>query len=206
MKKFGNIGVIGRFKPLHNGGALMLETVCQNSENVLIGLGSSNKYNLRNPFTAEESQGMIDAFLKQRFSNYSFVKVPDFGHIPEYSDGQKWRSVVKELFGVLDAFVSGNDYVAELLKNDYKIMIPITYIPKEKHTFVRATKVRIEMARGDEWKKLVPKETVHYLEENGLVERFRKEFGLQTLAQLAKGINYQDKEDSDSEKKHINEE
>lgn len=55
-KKFRKLGAIGRFKPLHLGAAAMLEALCENAEEVVIGIGSSNKYNLRNPFTAEESR------------------------------------------------------------------------------------------------------------------------------------------------------
>ena len=89
--KLGRVGVIGRFKPLHNGGALMLDAICENADHVVIGLGSSNKYNLRNPFTGDESAGMIEAYLSPRFSNYELIHVPDFGHIQEFSDGKKWK-------------------------------------------------------------------------------------------------------------------
>ena len=116
-KKFKRVGLIGRFKPLHLGGAVMLECVCENAEHVVIGIGSSNKYNVRNPFKAHETKDMINAFLSTRFSNYEIIYVPDSGHIPEFKDGQKWRKYVLEYFGKLDCFISGNDYVRELLKN-----------------------------------------------------------------------------------------
>ncbi len=205
LKDFKRIGFIGRFKPFHLGAAFALETLCEMAEEVIIGLGSSNKYNVRNPFTAEESQEMADAFLKKKFSNYKFVKVPDFGHIPEYSNGQKWKSVVKGLFGKLDLFVSGNDYVIELLKEEYKIERPVSFVPKEKQAPIKATLVRLEIARGEDWKRLVPKETIAYLESKGLVERFRKEFGLETLAMLAENPDYLKAETYNQEKSHAKE-
>lgn len=205
LKNFKRIGFIGRFKPFHLGAAMALEALCEIADEVIIGLGSSNKYNLRNPFTAEESQEMVDAFLKSKFSNYKFVKVPDFGHIKKYSDGEKWKSVVKELFGNLDLFVSGNDYVIELLKDEYKIERPVSFVPKEKQIPIKATLVRVAMAQGDDWKKMVPKETVTYLESKGLVERFRKEFGLETLAMLAENPTCFRAETYDHEKSHAKE-
>jgi hypothetical protein len=38
------------------------------------------------------------------------------------------------------------------------------------------------MARGEDWRALVPPAIAGYLDRNGLVDRFRREFGLATLA------------------------
>ena len=45
--KLGTIGLIGRFKPLHLGASVLLESACEKAEKVIIGIGSSNKYNIR---------------------------------------------------------------------------------------------------------------------------------------------------------------
>jgi nicotinamide mononucleotide adenylyltransferase len=42
--------------------------------------------------------------------------------------------------------------------------------------------VRKTMARGGDWRDLVPKEVADYITARQLDERFRREFGLQTLA------------------------
>jgi hypothetical protein len=42
--------------------------------------------------------------------------------------------------------------------------------------------VRREMARGDGWRDLVPEEIADYIAARRLDARFRREFGLQTLA------------------------
>ena len=203
MKKLGKIGVVGRFKPLHNGGVVMLETLCENAEHVTIGLGSCNKYNARNPFTAEESKKMIDLVLSPKYSNYSTLFIPDYAHVPEYRDGKKWVEEVLEQYGPLDAFISGDDYVSDLLKEHYRIIHPASLIPDDKKIRVRATMARVEIAKGtDEWKHYVPKEVADYLENSGLVERFRKEFGLETLALLENGVDYTRHESSVEEKLH----
>lgn len=203
-KVTGKVGVIGRFKPLHKGGALMLDAVCENADHLVIGLGSSNKYNLRNPFTVEESAGMIQAYLSPRFSNYELIPVPDFGHLSEHSDGKKWKEYVLEHFGPLDHFVSGNAYVSELLKDTYSIIHPAALIPLEQYVKIKATEVRLKMARDEHWKILVPEPVVIYLESRGLVDRFRKEFGEQTIA-ASLGVNVYEPESYNEEKKHIGE-
>ena len=202
MKKFQKLGVIGRFKPLHNGGALLLETVCEQAEQVIIGVGSPNKYNMRNPFTAEETKKMLEAYLSPRFKNYEIVFVKDYAHIPKYSDGKKWKEEAVKTFGSLDAFVTGNDWTAELLKQDYKIIHPAELIPEEKWIMLRATMVRVEMAKGGNWQELVPEAVARYIKENKLDERFRKEFGLQTIAKLADCDDYTQPEDAWAERLH----
>ena len=175
-KSFGTIGTIGRFKPVHKGHTVMLEALCQQAEHVIIGIGSSNKHDYRNPFTAQESMAMIDLFLKPTYSNYSFIEVPDF------DNGPVWRQHILALYGPLDAFASANNYVRSLLKDDYKLILPITLVPKEKHVYLSATMVRIAMARGEQWEYFVPEIIVSYIKKHRLDERFCNEFGLATIA------------------------
>lgn len=197
----GKVGVVGRFKPLHNGAAPMLEAICAQADEVIIGIGSCNKYNLRNPFTPAETKAMIDAYLAPRFSNYRFVEIPDFAQRPEYADGQRWREEIKTQYGTLDHFVSGNAFVRELLREEYDIVEPYTLVAPEKRVRLRATEVRLEMAKGDGWKGLVPEEVAQYLEQHGLVDRFRQEFGLRTLAEIA-GSDVYRRADSVGEEHH----
>lgn len=201
----GRVGAVGRFKPLHKGGALMLETLCEQAAQAVIGIGSCNKYNLRNPFKTEEVREMINLVLAPKFNNYSLIEVPDFAQLPEYSDGKKWKEYVLKYFGKLDYFVSGNDYIAGLLKNDYKIIHPASIIPPEKHLWVKGTMVRMEMAKFGDWQSLVTKEVADYLEKNDLVNRFRREFGLATLTSLserADGKDYKSSENKLAEYRH----
>lgn len=175
-KRFQRIGLVARFKPLHHGQAAMLEAVCQSAEHVLIGIGSCNRYNLRNPFTVYETQEMLYHFLEKRATNYSILFVPDL------DDGPRWKEQIAQLYGPLDAFITANDYVKSLLEPDYTVIHPATFVPKDKQTPLCATEVREEIARFGDWKALVPAEVSEYLEKAGLIERFRAEFGLETLA------------------------
>ena len=189
---FHKVGVLGRFKPLHLGGARMLDAVCQNSKDVVIGIGSCNPelYSARNPFTVEETEAMLRAYLEPRYSNFTIIHVPDFGHIPQYKDGNKWLENTTGLFGKLDAFVTSNPYVTELLKRSYRIVHPASLIPKEQHIYLCATEVRYEIASYQDWKKLVPEEVATYMEKNGLDHRLRKEFGLEILANFKESKSY----------------
>ena len=149
---------------------------------------------------------MVESVLSPHYNNYEIIYVPDFAHLPEGSDGQMWRTYVKEHFGNLDAFVSGNAYVSNLLKEDYLIIHPATLLNENKKIRLRGSAVRLEMARsGDAWKEMVPDTIANYLTDNKLVDRFRKEFGLQTLIALIDGVNYARSETGEEEKEHTKE-
>ena len=118
---------------------------------------------------------MIRLVLPDR-QNYTLIPVPDL------DNGPRWRLMIMELFGSLDLFVTDNPYVASLLAADYNVVKPVELIPAEERIAVDGTMVRRQMARGDNWQKLVPPQVAEYIITRGLDTRFRREFGLQTLA------------------------
>jgi nicotinamide-nucleotide adenylyltransferase len=201
--RIGNVGLIGRFKPLHNGAYIMLEEACKRADEVRIGIGSSNIHDLRNPFTAEESHDMIDLVLSPRFSNYKVIYVPDFAQIPKYRNGKKWKNYIIKEFDGLDYFISSNPYVIELLKDSYSILPAFDFIPPKKRTCLKATLVRLEMAQFRDWETMVPDPVVKYLKENKIVDRFREEFGLQTIVDALRKEENNFEETSAGEKRNI---
>lgn len=169
------IGMIARWKPVHLGQLPVLRALTGRAERALIGIGSSNRYNLRNPFTLEETTDMIRLALGER-DNYSIIPVPDL------DDGPRWREMVLEMFGPLDLFVTANPYVASLLAEDYEITHPVKLIAESEKIPLDGTMVRTAMAQGDGWKEMVPAIIADYIQNNKLDQRFRKEFGLEAQA------------------------
>jgi nicotinamide-nucleotide adenylyltransferase len=130
---------------------------------------------MRNPFTLEETIDMIRLVLAGR-NNYTLIPVPDL------NDGPRWRTMVVELFGALDLYVTDNPYVRQLLTKDYRVARPVVLVSEEDRVPIDGRMVRRAMARGDGWQELVPKEVVDYISARELDARFRREFGLETLA------------------------
>lgn len=173
--RVGRLAMVARWKPVHLGHAAILEALADRADRVTIGIGSSNKYDVSNPFTAAETAAMVRLVVGDR-KNVRITGVPDLGH------GPRWRAMVLGLFGPLDLFVTANGYVRGLLKSDYAIAHPSWLVPPERHVPVDGTMVRRRMARAEDWQRLVPPVVADYLEKTGLVDRFRREFGLATLA------------------------
>jgi nicotinamide-nucleotide adenylyltransferase len=169
------IGMIARWRPVHRGHVPVLRALCARANHALIGIGSANRYNLRNPFTLEETVDMLRLALVDH-ENYSLIPVDDL------DDGPRWRAMVVEMFGPLDLFVTDNPYVAHLLAEDYPITRPVMLVPEDERIAIDGTMVRKAMARGEGWVELVPKSIGGYIKAGRIDERFRREFGLQTLA------------------------
>lgn len=175
LDQIDRIGIVARWQPVHLGHAPVLRALCDGAGQALIGIGSSNRVDYRNPFTLDERIDMIRLMLGDR-RNYALIPVPDV------DDGPRWRARVIQLFGALDVFVTDNPYVASLLAGDYPIIKPVELVPEDEKIPIDGRMVRREMARGDAWPELVPKAIADYITTRRLDERFRREFGLQTLA------------------------
>ena len=167
--------MVARWKPVHVGHAAVLQGLVARADQVLLGVGSTNRYDARNPFSPEESEEMLRRVLPPG-APVSLLRVPDLGH------GPRWRAMLRALFGPLDLFVTANPWVRDLLRDVYPVAHPVWLVPPERQVAVDATRVRLEMARGEGWRGLVPPPVAGYLDGAGLVERFRREFGAATLA------------------------
>lgn len=173
-EKVARLGMVARWKPVHLGHAAVLRALVGHAAEVLIGIGSANRYDLANPFTPAETADMLRLVLGGA-DNYRLLEVPDLGH------GPRWRAMVVELFGPLDLFVTANPYVRRLLLGDYRVVHPVHLVPPDQRVALTGTMVRRAMASGEDWPGLVPPEVAEYLRRHGLVERFRREFGQATL-------------------------
>lgn len=178
----GTVAMVARWKPVHLGHAAVLRGLVRHSTRALIGIGSSNKYDVQNPFTAEESADMIRAALGTAGippARYHILPVKDLGH------GPRWRAMVHELLGPVDVFVTANAYVRDLMAEHYPVVHPARLVLPEERRRLSGTMVREAMARGEAWRDLVPPEIAAYLDGRELVARFRTEFGAETLARAA---------------------
>ncbi len=177
MKRYGSLGIIGRFKPLHNGHAALLDALFAHANEVTLGIGSATTYNAINPLTADETEAMLRSYLDARQKTpYRIRTVPDVDLPDVVLSGTIWAQHVREEFGPLDGFVTGNPWVHTLLEPHYT-MVPIERILPHERLPLSATMVRTAIAQGESWKTLVPPQVAQYLQANTLIERIQREFG-----------------------------
>jgi len=167
--------MIARWQPVHLGHAAVLRALCACYDEVRIGIGSADVQDVRSPFRLDEVRAMLDLVLSD-FDSYSLIPLPDL------HDGPRWRTMVLEKFGRLDVFYTANPYVRELLQGSYRVVHPVTLLAPGERIPLDGTAVRLAMARGEPYAHLLPTPVADYLDNNHLADRFRREFGLETLA------------------------
>lgn len=99
--------------------------------------------------------------------------------------------------------MTGNSYVAKLLSPVFDVYHPNQIENLVFNEAYKGTKVRVAMVKGNDWKDLLPEPVVNYMQNYNLVERFRKEFGEETLKRIAQGIDREELEDELVEKNRI---
>ncbi|MCM2325060.1 MAG: adenylyltransferase/cytidyltransferase family protein [Candidatus Woesearchaeota archaeon] len=190
------VGLVGKFRPLHLGHQKMLEELCETYGHVIIGIGSSNRYNQNVPFTASETEDMLRLALAGH-DNYTIIRVPDYGHILQFKDGDRWqKELISQMdsLGGIDFFVTGNPYVSSLLGSHYKIIAP------QVRFEVSSSFVRYKIAADQEWQDLVSPKIHDYIAKRGLDKRLRQEFGHEILN---KGIPKHGKTSVESEMRRV---
>ncbi|MDR0747767.1 MAG: hypothetical protein LBE89_07765 [Helicobacteraceae bacterium] len=60
-----------RLQPLHNGHKLLIESMLNAAKTALIGIGSANRKDERNPYSYEERKSMVDAIFKDRVAVFA---------------------------------------------------------------------------------------------------------------------------------------
>jgi nicotinamide-nucleotide adenylyltransferase len=181
-ERAARIAMIARWKPVHLGHAAVLHALLDRADAVVVGVGSANRYDLDNPFTATETARMIDAALDGR-AGYTIVRFDDLG------DGPRWADRVVGALGPLDYYVTANGYVRSLLMHRYTVVHPVALLDPARRVRVDGTMVRRALAaEGDGWRALVPPAVAALIDREGWAARFRREFGAATrAAELAEG-------------------
>ncbi|VVB78003.1 Nicotinamide-nucleotide adenylyltransferase [uncultured archaeon] len=103
-KIFGEVVTIMRANPPHINHTNMLRELCKKSVFVKVNLGSSNKFNEKNPFKIEERQDMIELALKGHCKNYEIKPLPDFG------DDNAWFNHLWKINHPFTEVISNNQY------------------------------------------------------------------------------------------------
>jgi len=152
---------IGRFQPLHKAHYKIINKLSKKVDYLIIGVGSSEKHHtIDNPFTLKERADMLNDSLK--IKNYTIKPIPDL------DDYQRWAKHVKKTVGEFDIIYTGNKLVKELLKKEgieVKLLKPLSYIS--------ATQIRDMIAKNQNWRKYVPKETAKIIKKIDGEERIK---------------------------------
>ena len=159
MKKLRGI-LIGRMQPVHNGHIQVIESILDEVDEIIIGIGSAQlSHSLKDPFTAGERVVMMNQALADigvDSSRYYIIPMQDINF------NALWVSHVKMLTPPFSVVYSGNPLVKQLFAEEgYEVKQPPLY----DRLHLSGTEVRNRIIEDKNWQELVPDATVKLISE-----------------------------------------
>ena len=156
---------VGRFQPFHNGHKAVIDLLCNEVDELIIGIGSAQmSHDIRHPFTAGERVLMIQRVLAD-------AKIPVY-IIPleDIKRNALWVAHVVSMVPPFDVVYTSNPLVIRLFTEaGFRVESPPMYQRQE----LSGTAIRQKMLEGGEWKQYVPEAAGLVIESVGGVERIR---------------------------------
>lgn len=192
-KIFKDVVAIMRANPLHINHTLMLRRLCDQAVYAKINLGSSNKFNEKNPFKIEEREDMVKIALRD-YDNFEVLRLPDFG------EDDAWFNCLYKNNKPFSEILSNNDYDLKIYRgyqedpayNRFDILYPTDILPQkdmeyalgiwDKGRFIQARKpmytsgtfVRAAIVNDWNWKDFLDEKVADYIKKNGLDNRLKE--------------------------------
>ena len=149
--------LIGRFQPFHLGHLDAVLFGLSRTENLFIGIGSSNKSNeSRNPFSAKERREMIISSIEPSMAER--IKIFD---IPDVGDHEKWAFEIDKIVPKYDVVFTNDDFTQTLFEKREMNVVPVVLKDREKFS---GTNIRKLIADDKNWQDLVPRGTKKVLD------------------------------------------
>jgi len=158
---------IGRFQPFHNGHLLFLQHICNQYDEIIIGIGSSQySHTSDNPFSYDERKRMIESSLKEAgIRNFRIVAIPDIHNPPQ------WVSHVVSLVDDFDVILTNNSFTKQLFEEKGYIVKKTSLIEREKYS---GAHIRKQMKENTSWENLVPEPVVTILHDIHGIKRVQQ--------------------------------
>jgi len=158
--------LIGRFQPFHLGHLDAVLFGLSRTENLFVGIGSSNKSNERkNPFSAEERTEMIISSIES--SMIDRLKIFD---IPDVDNHEKWTFEIDQIVPKYDVVFTNDEFTRTLFEKREISVISVILKDREKFS---GTNIRNLIAYDRNWRDLVPQGTRNVLDNINAKERLQ---------------------------------
>jgi len=107
--------IIGRFQPFHKGHLYLIKQALKHVESLIIGVGSSNVINEKNPFSFEERKKYIEFSLNKHKLLSRIKKIVPIDDYPD--DDDYWLKQLKKKTRAFDVVFGNNEWVNGILES-----------------------------------------------------------------------------------------
>ncbi|MCS7135960.1 MAG: nicotinamide-nucleotide adenylyltransferase [Nitrososphaerota archaeon] len=159
---------VGRFQPIHAGHIEAIKHILSENDELIIVVGSAQySHTFDNPFTAGERIEMLRLALEEAgidLRRILIIPVPDIG------SHSMWVAHVKSLVPNFQVVYTNNPLVTQLFKEAGYEVRPIDMFRRNE---LVATRIRKMMVEDDDWRELVPKSVVQFIDKIDGVKRLK---------------------------------
>lgn len=131
--------VLGRFQPFHRGHRYLVERALEQCGSVIIGVGSANVQDEKNPFTFEERKKQIVEALKKQ--NY-FSRITSIISLDDNPNDGIWLSQLLKKIGKIEVVFGNNEWPNGIFESaGFKVV----RVPLYKRNIYEGTKIRAKL-------------------------------------------------------------
>ncbi len=142
--------VIGRFQPFHKGHEYLFEKAFEHCDKVIIGIGSANRHNKNNPWTARERRGFLMKFIENKRYEDKILRIIN---IDDHPDDDVWFENLTKKTGPFDVTLGNNDWNNGIIERHG---IKAIYTGIHNREEFEGFKIRKLMCEKKLWKQRVP--------------------------------------------------
>jgi nicotinamide-nucleotide adenylyltransferase len=159
--------LVGRFQPFHNGHAQLIETILEDVDELIFGIGSAGESHTdRNPFTAGERILMTTKSLERLSTETTVYTVP----IEDLNRNSVWVSHVQSISPRFDIAYSNNPLVIQLFT---EAGVEVRQTPMFDRETLKGSEIREAMREGGNWQSHVPEPVIDVIEEINGIQRIQ---------------------------------
>ena len=156
---------IGRFQPVHKGHLLVIKEILESCDEIIIGIGSSEKANVRdNPFLFQERKEMLEISLTEaNISNYKIIPVPDVGN------DTLWIGQIIKNAPKFEVIYTNNEWTKKCFEKKGIEARETAYFEP-----YNGSDIRLKIGRDEPWQDLVPPAAISYIEKINGITRIKQ--------------------------------
>lgn len=158
--------IIGRFQPFHLGHEYLIETIDEEMDELVVGIGSAGRSHTRkNPLTSGERVHIVQNILDEMDAKTYLIPIRDI------EQNAMWVKHIETICPAFEVAYTNNPFVERLFSEDgYEVR----GTPLHERGRYRGSEIRRRMLEGEQWRHLVPDPVEATIDEIDGVARLRK--------------------------------
>lgn len=159
MKKYKTGLVIGRFQPFHLGHKYLIEQALEICDNIILGIGSSNKSDGKNPYSADVRVEFLQKFIDEEKLSKRVSRILKLYDNPD--DDVWFENLIKQT-GIFDVTIGNNPWNNGIIERHGISAVTVGFFERHK---LEGIKIRKLMEEKKKWEDRVPYYLISQIKE-----------------------------------------